>query len=169
MMIIMNCPIGCTWFLYYLGMQPYFDYQSRHGNFSTLHETKNQNFMNCFSPFVKQEKDSRTGHPHINHIWKWDWKVWQRPPYLKTFTTGKKQQQNYWNWRGCFSPIHERRKLSRTGEGGLGFVASKMDVTNTKMPREKTTIKLTNLNSCMNNFKMFINVPFLSQLLNFQT
>jgi hypothetical protein len=59
--------------------------------------------------------------------------------------------------------------MSRTGEGGLGFVASKMDATNTKMPKEKTTIKLTNLNLCMNNFKMFINVPFLSQLLNFQT
>jgi hypothetical protein len=34
-------------------------------------------------------------------------------------------------------------------------VASKMDAKNTKMPKEQTTIKLTNLNSCMNNLNMF--------------
>ncbi len=52
--------------------------------------------------------------------------------------SGIKKQQNSRNWRGCFSLIHERRKISRTGEGGLGFVASKMDATNTKMPMERT-------------------------------
>ncbi len=37
-----------------------------------------------------KKKNSRTGHPHTKHIWKRDCKVWQRPPYLKTFILGKK-------------------------------------------------------------------------------
>lgn len=70
--------------------------------------------------------------------------------------SGIKKQQNSRNWRGCFSLIHERRKISRTGEGGLGFVASKMDATNTKMPMERTnhqTNKLKLVHELKNVYK----------------
>jgi hypothetical protein len=90
--------------------------------FSTLHETKNQNFMNWLSPWHEvlsicetrkktAELDTLTLSTFGNEIAKFGRDLLTSKPSF-----WEKKQQNSQNWRGCFSPIHESRKISKTGE-----------------------------------------------------